>query len=305
MKKIIFGIIVCLGAISVNAQQDAMFTHYMYNTQAMNPAYAGTRDALTITGLHRSQWVGFDGAPTTQTLTLHSPIFNDRLGAGLSVLNDKIGPTNTTSFYADFAYRLPVSQKGTLSFGVKGGINLLSNNIANLGLEDEIDVAFQQNLSTKPLPNVGTGLYFYKDRYYVGVSTPKIIENSFEGANNNVAKEQRHYFLIAGFVQRLTDDLELKPTTFIKLTNGAPAQLDLTGTLIYNEKIWGGLMYRTGDALGLLLGTKLTDQLALGYSFDWSFGIETFKYNSGSHEIMLRYDFIYKDKEKIRSPRYF
>ena len=123
MKKIYLVIIALLGIVSINAQQDAMFTHYSFNTLAVNPGYAGTRDALTVTALHRSQWVGFDGAPTTQTLTLHSPIANDKMGLGLSILNDQIGPINTTSAYVDFAYRININEKAKLSFGLKGGIN--------------------------------------------------------------------------------------------------------------------------------------------------------------------------------------
>ena len=134
MKKIVISILsmLTLGLSAIEAQQDAMYTHYAYNTLAVNPGYAGSRDALTITGLHRSQWVGFDGAPVTQTLTLHSPFMNDKIGLGMSVVNDKIGPMNVTSFYADFAYRIKVSDKGRLSLGLKGGANLVQGNLSSL-----------------------------------------------------------------------------------------------------------------------------------------------------------------------------
>lgn len=312
MKKIIIIGIALLGGFSTYAQQDAMFTHYMFNTLAINPAYAGSRDALTVTALHRSQWVGFDGAPTTQTLTLHAPVFNEKIGLGLSVINDEIGPLNTTAVYGDFAYKLKVSQKGTLSFGLKGGINLVQGDLNTLALgSQEEDASFANNIESDLLPNFGFGLYYSTSKWYVGLSTPKLLENDF---NNNtstggtdLSSEQRHYFLIAGTVFNLNSDgsLKLKPTTFVKVTNGAPLEADITGMVIIKDKIELGAMFRTGDAVGLLVGYNFTDELRFGYSFDWSFTNTTFKYNGGSHEIMLRYDFIFKDKAKIRSPRYF
>lgn len=311
MKKILIIAIALIGTLAVSAQQDAMYTHYMFNTLAINPAYAGSRDALTVTGLHRSQWVGFEGAPVTQTLTLHSPVFNDKIGLGLSVLNDKIGPTNTTSFYADFAYKIRVSEKGKLAFGLKGGINLMQGEINTLKLGDANDQSFVNNIESDLLPNFGFGIYYYTLKWYIGASTPKLLENSFSTntstGGTDVFGEQRHYFLIAGAVFNLNSSgsVKIKPTTFVKLTNGAPAEADLTAMFIFQDKVELGAMYRTGDAIGLLLGYNFSNQLRFGYSFDWSMVNTTFKYNNGSHEVMLRYDFIYKDKAKIRSPRYF
>lgn len=297
--------------VSANAQQDAMFTHYMYNTLAINPAYAGSRDALTVTALHRSQWVGFDGAPVTQTLTMHTPIFNNKIGLGLSVLNDKIGPVNNTSINADFAYKIHLSNKGILAFGLKGGINIMQGDLTSLELDQTGDEAFSQDIESDLLPNFGFGVYYSTEKWYVGFSTPKLLENDFETSSSQggtkLASEQRHYFLIAGTVFNLdqTGNLKLAPTTFVKVTNGAPIQADLTAMFILKDKIEMGAMYRTSDAAGLLLGYNFTEYLRLGYSFDWSFENSTADYNSGSHEIMLRYDFVFKDKSKIRSPRYF
>ncbi len=310
MKKIIIIVSTLLGSLGMIAQQDAMFTHYMFNTLAVNPGYAGSRDALTITGLHRSQWVSFPGAPTTQTLTLHSPIYNNKLGLGLSVLNDRIGPTNTTAVYADFAYKLPVGEKGKLAFGLKGGVNLRNNNLASLKTDEQNDKVFSSNVKSDVLPNFGFGLYYSTDKFYVGLSTPKLMQNNYKtgtttGGVSTSASEQRHYFLIAGTVFPLTDNIKLKPTGLVKVTEAAPVETDLTLTALFRDKVWAGVMFRTGDALGVLVGANLTDQLALGYSFDWSYTNKTFKYNGGSHELMLRYDMIYNDKQKIRSPRYF
>lgn len=312
MKKIIISVLSILSLYSiVNAQQEAMYTHYAFNTLAVNPGYAGSRDALTVTGLHRSQWVGFDGAPTTQTLTVHAPLLNNKLGAGLSVVNDKIGPLNTTSLYGDFAYKLPVSEKGILSFGLKGGVNIMQGGITSLASNDENDVALTNNIQSKVLPNFGFGMYYSTTKWYVGLSTPKLLENDFKtnstSATVSGSSEKRHYYLIGGAVFNLNESgsLKLKPSTFVKVTQGAPVELDLTGMLIIQDKIEAGLMFRTGDALGLLLGYNFSPQLRFGYSFDWSYNNTTFKYNGGSHEVMLRYDFLWGRKSRVMSPRYF
>ena len=311
MKKILLIIVILITGISVSGQQDAMYTHYMFNTLAINPAYAGSRNALTATGLYRSQWVGLDGAPTTQTFTLHSPLFNDKIGLGLSVLNDKIGPINTTAIYADFAYKLKLNEKAKLSFGLKGGINLMQGNINSINVDQSNDNAFSNNIESDLLPNFGFGVYYYTNKWYVGLSTPKLLENNYGNntsvGGTNLTSEQRHYFLIAGSVFDLNTQgsIKLKPTTFVKVTNGAPIEADLTAMIILQDKFELGAMFRTGDALGLLLGYNFSKQLRFGYSFDWSFGNKTFTYNNGSHEVMLRYDLIFKEEAKITSPRYF
>lgn len=282
------------------AQQNPMFTHYMYNTLSVNPAYAGSREALTITGLHRSQWVNFKGAPETQTLTMHSPILNDHIGIGLSVMNDKIGPINNTSMVFDFAYKLQLNEKSKLALGLSAGANILQANLNSLDLDQQDDPAFQNNINNEFTPSVGLGVYYSKERFYAGVSTPNLLENNSMGF-----MEQRHYFLIAGTLFHLSKNLDFKPTTLIKYTKAAPVQADITGSFIIHKKLVVGAMFRTGDAMGALVGFNLTDQLHLGYSYDWSYGLETSKYNQGSHEIVLRYDFIYLSKRQVHTPRYF
>jgi len=309
MKKIILTLAIVVSTVAVFAQQDAMYTHYMFNTLSVNPAYAGTRDALTITGLHRSQWIGFNGAPQTQTLTLHTPISNKNLGVGLSIINDKIGPTKMTAVYADFAYKIKVSEEGKLSLGLSGGLNVRENYLIDIPLDNDNDNSFANNEESKLLPNFGFGAYYYTDKFYVGISTPKLLKNNFntnevEGGIN-LASETRHYFFIAGTIFDINNNFKLKPTMLVKYTYAAPIEGDITATLLYKDRIWGGLMYRTGDAVGLLIGMYVTSQLTVGYSFDWSFGNRAVKHNAGSHEIMLMYDLVFKNRAKIRSPRYF
>ncbi len=308
MKGLLIVLFIGLGLIS-KAQQEAMFTHYAFNTLAVNPAYAGSRDAITVTGLHRSQWVGFDGAPTTQTLTVHSPMFNDQIGVGLSVLNDKIGPLNSTNLNVDFAYKLRINPKARLAFGLKGGVNILQGNMTSLIVNDENDNSFSNNIQSKLLPNFGFGMYYYTDKWYAGISTPKLLNNelSTTGTVVTLGTEKRHLYLIGGMLFNLNKDesLKFRPTTLIKVTEAAPIEMDLTGMFVLQDKVELGAMFRTGDAVGLLLGYNFTPQLRLGYSFDWSFVNNTAKYNNGSHEVMFRYDFIYGDKERVKSPRYF
>lgn len=291
------------------AQQDAMFTHYMYNTQAVNPAYCGSRQALTITALHRSQWIGFDGAPLTQTLTLHTPVYNDKIGLGLSVMNDRIGPVNMTSAYVDFAYRLKLSERNDhLAFGLKGGVNMMQGKFATLETDQQGDPTFTNNVQSQVLPNFGFGMYYQATRFYAGISTPKLLENKFDNGSGSLVdngKEQRHYFLIAGAMLKLNNDFELKPTMFVKATKAAPIEADVTASIFYHQKFWAGAMYRTGDAAGVLIGINAMENLSVGYSFDWSFLNSTLRYNNGSHEIMLRYDLVYRNKYKVKSPRYF
>jgi len=310
LKKITIVLVLTLGSLTINAQQDPMFTHYMYNTLSVNPGYAGSRDALSVTALHRSQWVDFKGAPLTQTLTLHTPLTNRHIGIGLSVLNDKIGPINNTSVFADFAYIMNLAEKSKLALGLSAGANIFQANLSSLQLDQQTDPVFQNNINNHVAPNFGFGAYYYRERFYAGISIPDLLQNSYSEVNLDngrtlIAKEQRHYFFIAGTVLNITDNLAFKPTTFIKVTSAAPIQADFTASFIIMKRLLVGAMFRTGDAFGALVGFDITNQLHVGYSFDWSYGLQTNKYNQGSHELVLRYDFLFFDKKQIHSPRYF
>lgn len=308
-KKTALVTVIALGAITANAQQAPMYTHYMYNTLVINPAYAGSRDALTVTALHRSQWVDFKGAPLTQTITAHAPLKNENIGLGLSLTNDKIGPTNNTAVFADFAYRIKLNEASKLALGLSAGANIHQANLSNLNLDQETDPVFQNNISNRVTPNFGFGAYYSRERFYAGVSAPNLLQNNYSvtsvNGNSLVAKEQRHYFFIAGTMIKLSENLGFKPTTLIKVTPAAPVQADVTASFVIMDRVLLGAMYRTGDAFGALVGVDITEQLHVGYSFDWSYGVKTFKYNQGSHEIILRYDFLRGSKKQIHSPRYF
>lgn len=308
MKRIII-IMSLLGCISAYGQQDPMFTHYMYNTLSVNPGYAGSRDAMTVTALHRAQWVDFKGAPVTQTLTLHTPVWSNQIGLGLSFVHDKIGPTEFTNIYADFAYRIQLTEKSKLAFGLKGGVNILTADLQGLELDEPGDAAFNYNFERELMPNFGFGIYYSRERFYAGISTPKLLEQKYyEGSSQgaiSAAREKGHYYLIAGTVFPLTSYINLKPSGLVKMTPGAPVELDITAIFDFDQRFNAGLMYRTGDAIGILCGLNLSEQFVIGYSFDYSMTNKTFKYNEGSHEVMLRYDFIFGKNHRIKSPRYF
>lgn len=309
MKKNLLITILSIFSLSVFAQQDPTFTQYMFNTLAVNPAYAGSKNILTTTVLHRSQWIGFEGAPQSQTITLDAPFYEENIGLGGSITNDIAGPVTSTSFNANFSYRIKVTKQSKLAFGINAGMNMIDINLSQLEVHDANEDIFAQDIDYKLTPNFGAGLYYYTDRFYVGASVPKLLKNNFASKDLssaiNEAKQVKHYFVIAGATFNLNDDLKLQPAMQFKVTPNAPIQADITPIVLYQDKIWGGLMYRTGDAMGLLFGMYLTEQLSFGYSFDWSIGNTTGKYNGGSHEIMLRYDFIIKPKEKVISPRHF
>lgn len=295
---------------TANAQQDPMFTHYMYNTLSINPAYAGSREALTITALHRSQWVNFKGAPSTQSLTLHTPIGVKHIGLGLSGSNDRIGPVNNTSVTGSFAYIMQLSKKSKLALGMSGGVNILQADLNSLDLDQQNDPTFQNNIANRVTPNFGVGIYFSRERFYAGLSSPNLIQTEFSSigqvnGTSLVGESRRHYFFIAGAIINLADNLALKPTTLVKVTEGAPIEADFTASFIIMKRFLLGANFRTGDSFGALVGFDLNEQFHIGYSYDWSYGLRTSSYNQGSHEVMLRYDFIFSSKRQIHSSRYF
>lgn len=286
------------------AQQDPLYSQYMFNTLAFNPAYAGSADVFTVMALSRHQWVGFDGAPATQTVLAHSPLKAQNLALGFSAINDKIGPSRQTAAYADFAYRIRTGEDTRLSFGLKGGINMYQADLAKLSTV-EVDPS-NVNTASQLLPNFGFGLYWRSPRYYVGVSAPKLLENEFDAVNATAvvqSSEARHYFLIAGYVMDLSRDIKFKPSFMFRTVEGAPLSLDVNANFLLRERIWFGAMYRLGNAFGVMAQYQLNDQLRAGYAFDLT-TTRMGAYNAGTHEIMLSYDFRFL-KGRTISPRYF
>ena len=294
---------IVLFSLKTEAQQDPMYTQYMYNTLSVNPGYAGSRGALSITGLVREQWVGIKGAPSTQTLTLSSPIYNDNMGLGLSVINDNVGPIHQTMLFADYSYSIQTTENAKLAFGLKAGVNVFQADLLSLHPNQSADPSIY-NISNRLLPNVGVGAYYYSDKGYVGISAPKLLQHNLKTGETSESKERRHYFLIGGYVFDLSESLKLKPSFLVKAVQGAPVSIDVTANLFIHDKLGIGLAHRLDDSFSGLLQYYFTPQFRVGYAYDFTM-TELRHYNSGSHELMLGYDFNFVDDKRIRSPRFF
>lgn len=308
MKNRFFIILLGLFAITSYAQQDAQFTQYMYNTININPAYAGSRGVLSIFGLHRTQWVGLDGAPTTNSFSINTPVNNSNIGLGLSVINDRIGPSDESSISADVSYSIKTSENFKLSFGVKGTANLLNIDFTKVSKYNPYDNLAQYNIDSKFSPNVGAGIYYHSNKTYVGFSIPNFLETehynkSSTSPSNTVASERMHYHFIAGHVFNLNETIKFKPAILTKLVQGTPLQVDASANFMFNDKFVLGAAYRWDAAASLMTGFQVNKSWFIGYSYD----METSKlanYNSGSHEIFLRFE-LFNNIENIVSPRFF
>ena len=301
MKNYIYNLLLLFGILSYS-QQDSQFTQYMYNTINVNPAYAGTRETFSAFVLHRNQWVGLDGAPVTNTASINTNIGDSRFGVGLSFVNDNIGPTQENAISADIAYIIPLSGEYKLSFGIKGTANLYSLDVNKLTIFQANDPEFQ-NLNGKLSPNFGTGVYFYSDKFYVGASVPNFNKTKYYNANDvSINTKSVSYYLLSGYVFDLSQSVKFKPSFLAKVDEGAPFQLDVNANFMFNDRFVVGASYRLDSAVSALVGFQFSNSWFLGYGYD----LETTKlsnYNSGSHEIFLRYE-IFKNT-KISTPRFF
>lgn len=300
-KILIFALI--LTCFSGFAQQDAQYTQYMYNTININPAYAGSRGVMSIFGLHRTQWVGLEGAPTTNAFSLNTPINNSNLGVGLSFVNDKIGPTNENNISADVSYTVQTSETYKLSFGVKASGNLFSLDRNKLNPADPAD-DYLQAVNSEFSPNLGAGIYLHSDKLYFGLSVPNFLQDKKYSDNNYaVFQERMNIYAIGGYVFDLSEDIKFKPAFLTKMVTGSPLQLDLSGNFLFFDKLMIGGAYRWDAAASALAGFQITDGLFIGYSYD----METTRlkhYNSGSHEVFLRFE-LFNKVSKLVSPRFF
>lgn len=300
-KILIFALM--LTCYSGFAQQDAQYTQYMYNTININPAYAGSRGVMSVFGLHRTQWVGLDGAPTTNTFSLNTPISNSNLGVGFSLVNDRIGPTSDNTISADISYTIPMNEVYKLSFGVKA-----SGNIFNLDT-DKLDPAQAndpnlQNFNNEFSPNFGAGVYLHSDKLYLGLSVPNFLQDSKYNDNEvAVFQERMNFYFIGGYVFDVSPSIKFKPAFLTKMVAGSPLQVDASANFLFFDKFMLGGAYRWDAAVSALAGFQVTDGLFIGYSYD----METTnlrRYNSGSHEVFLRFE-LFNKVSKMVSPRFF
>jgi type IX secretion system PorP/SprF family membrane protein len=297
------------------AQYDAMFTQYMFNEVFINPAYAGSKEAMSATMLHRQQWVSFPGRPVTTSFALHGPLMENKMGVGLSVLSEKIGVLTRNLIYGNYAYRVKIHEGGMLAMGLMGGIDNQSNKFSTLKLSDEVGAAsdpqFSANAPNLLAANFGTGIYYNTKTFFAGLSVPRLLDNevylSYNGAKTikvtRMAPSKFTYYFTAGNVFTLTEDVKLKTTGMLKAVKNAPAQLDVSANALINEMIWAGLSYRTNSSMSLLIGMQATKQLLVSYSYDYSLS-KIQRYSQGSHEIAINYLFTFKGRQ-IVTPRYF
>ncbi|SHG66388.1 type IX secretion system membrane protein, PorP/SprF family [Flavobacterium micromati] len=302
-------LILLLLSVSIRAQQDAQFTNYMYNTINVNPAYAGSRQSMSIFALHRTQWVGLDGAPVTNTASIHTPINNSKLGMGASIINDRIGPSEESNIAVDLSYTIDTSEDFKLAFGIKASANLMNVDFTKLNRYDANDYSFENNIDNRFSPNVGAGLYLYSDNTYFGLSAPNLLETKHfdryagPGAFSYIARERINYYFTAGHVFDLAYNVKFKPAIMTKLVQGAPLQMDLSANFLFNDKFTIGAAYRWSAAVSALVGFQATESWFIGYGYD----LETTRlanYNSGSHEVFLRFE-LFNKYNRLTSPRFF
>ncbi len=316
MKNSYFAIIILMllgGIFTSNAQQDPQYTQYMYNTMSVNPAYAGSRGQLSMAALYRSQWGGLKGAPETFTLNFHSPIRDSRIGYGVSVVHDNIGDGVVQETYLDAAvsYTVDVSEFAKLSFGLKAGGSLLSLDFSGL-LNFDQEPVDQENIDNQFAPNFGVGVYYHTDRFYAGLSAPNLLETEYFDNNAQdsneiqfLSTERVNLYFITGYVFDLNYNLKLKPALLTKAVSGAPLQVDLSATFLYNEKFSFGAAYRWDASISGLIGFQLSEQLMLGLAYDReTTALGGTQFNDGSFEIFLRWELV-KTFQGMVSPRFF
>lgn len=305
VKTNILAVIVSFGATSalVHAQQEPQFSQFMDNQLYINPAYAGSRDALSIGGIHRQQWIGYSGAPMSSGIFIHSPLKYESVGIGGSVINDRIGPLNQTWINLDFSYTLRFKNSDSrLSFGLKGGMNLVNGRFSELHTTTASDPTMMQNYSNRAMPNFGFGMMYQGTKFFAGVSVPKIL-NHGNLSTWNTMLEQRHYYVLAGATFDLGTNWKFRPATLVKMTDNAPLAWDFNFAFVANEKWWFGVNYRLIESVGGFVQLQVSERFKIGYSFDVS-TTAMVRYNYGSHELLLRYELPRKNAVNF-SPRYF
>jgi len=307
LKRTAIGIAILAVSQIVMSQQDSQYTQYMYNTQTVNPAYAGNRGVLSFTGLYRTQWVGINGAPETMNFSVNSPV-SERVGLGLSFYNDEIGISTENNIALDFSYTLSMNDDDLyLSFGLKSGLNILDVDFSKLNPNDVTDPSFHpsNNIEGQVSPIIGMGLYLrHKDKWYVGLSVPSFLETDhYDEVAISSAKEKMHFYLIGGYVFDMSSDWKFKPAILLKAVDGSPLAADVSANFLYAEKLTLGAAYRWDSALSGLLGFQVTDRILLGYAYDHDI-TDIGNYSKGSHEFFVRFEIGGNDLGVV-NPRFF
>lgn len=303
--RIITALLALVSFTSAHAQQDPQYTNYMYNTININPAYAGSRGALSIFGLHRSQWVGLEGAPTTNSFSVNTPIADSKVGLGVSFVNDALGVMDENTLSVDFSYTLDLNNRGSkLSFGLKGSANLLNVAYSDLNKYNPNDPQILNDVSNEFTPNIGAGIYWHTEKSYVGFSVPSFLESTrYDNYIQSTMQQKMHYYLMGGHVFEINPMLKFKPAFLLKGVEGAPLQADVTANFLIHDKFTIGGAYRWDAAWSALVGFQVTEGMFIGYSYDSD--IQALRnYNNGSHEVFLRFE-LFNKYRRVNSPRFF
>jgi type IX secretion system PorP/SprF family membrane protein len=295
----------CFFVFDTKAQQQTLQSFYFFNPLVFNPAYAGSQGALTVTGNIRDQWTSFKGAPKTECLSIHSPLKNENIGLGAVLINDELGATKTTSAYGDFAYSIRLNKKNhRLVFGLQGGIDCYRTNFSNLTIIDNTDNVYLNGFNySKTLFNVGAGIYYYGERFYLGASCPGFLNNKLNISAGQTAVQENHYYVFGGVVLKLNSVVNMRPSFMIKYVQNAPLSVDANLSFLFYDKIWLGAMYRYNSFVGANIMFNVRPNFRIGYAYDYSISIAS-SIAGGSHEIMLSYSFKTMSKG-FKTPRYF
>lgn len=307
-KFIFITILICAFGNKSNAQTEPMYAQYMFNMSSINPAYAGSREALGVSLYQRNQWLGLEGAPSTTSVSIDGVSREKNIGWGLQMYNDKLGVERATGFNGMISTRLKVSDEGNLSAGIMLGLMDYRIDLMSLGQQvyQKNDPAFYNNFS-KVMPTLGFGLFYNTDKYYVGASLPSILmtrSTDLDLIKSGLQKTNfQHIFLNGGVVFDINNDVKLKPSTMVKIVSGAPIEFDLNTNIWLKDALGLGVSYRTGDGVVGMAEYQVNDNFRLGYAFDQTTSPLRY-YNNGTHEFMIRYEFMNK-RYKIKSTRHF
>ena len=307
MKKIAIKIILIVAFLAtqfytLQAQQAPQYTQYMYNTMLLNSGYTGTSGKLEATLLHRSQWLGIDGAPENQSFSIHGKL-KDRVGIGFSATNDNLGASNAIDLNGSFAYEITTGYYTKLSLGINAGVQILNIDWSKGIYQDDQDPLFRENLNTTR-PIFGAGAFYYSTNWYVGISSQNLFNSQIYNDKDDVVTDRKsQYYLMGGYVFDLSENLKFKPAFLTKHVAGAPITVDVSGNFLIKEKLALGLAYRYDDAISALAGFYISEKFFLGYAYDYSLtGLGD--YNDGSHEIILKYT-VFDGNKRALSPRFF
>lgn len=304
MKKIFYIItILLLGVFEASAQQESQYTQYMYNTMTFNPGYTGSREVISVMGLYRTQWVGLEGAPKTMNFSIQSPLGTHASGIGLNVVSEEIGPVKNTGAMLNYAYTILGSTDVKYSFGISAGADNFTVDYSKLNVERP-DL-YLTGKESQFLPNVGAGFYVHSHNWYVGLSVPRLLKtNYYDDVAETTYSTKSHFYLMGGYVFDLNPYLKFKPAAMVKSVVGAPLSVDVSANFLISDRFTIGAAYRWDAAVSALAGFQITEGMQIGYGYDYdTTGIGN--YNSGSHEIFLRFDILSKSNKRMVTPRFF